>query len=223
MPAATSARTRITCLRFPGSSPPGTCAAANPWSCGPSPKAAKRLSPWTNTSWVAPAWTSLWCRADFLKFRLRSYEMKTYVAILLTLWMVFLPKAQGQTNAPLKLVQTIPLPNVEGYIDHMSVDVKGQRLFIPAEHQKSIEVVDLNKQALAFHVHRHVVNVALDIWQWDGLNQLQRRIGLPLRLWEEDHPQGHEDRHVRFHFIAPQTEFQEVCAAPEASPSWSDP
>lgn len=69
--------------------------------------------------------------------------MKTYLAMLLTLCMVFVSNAQGQTNAPLKLVQTILLPNVEGYIDHMSVDVKGQRLFVPAEHQQSIEVVDL--------------------------------------------------------------------------------
>jgi len=39
--------------------------------------------------------------------------------------------------------QSIPLPNVEGYFDHMAVDVKGQRLFVPGEHQRTIEVVDL--------------------------------------------------------------------------------
>jgi DNA-binding beta-propeller fold protein YncE len=69
--------------------------------------------------------------------------MKTYLAILWTLCMVLIPRAQCQTTAPLRLVQTIPLPNVEGYFDHMAVDVKGQRLFVPGEHQRTIEIVDL--------------------------------------------------------------------------------
>jgi DNA-binding beta-propeller fold protein YncE len=43
----------------------------------------------------------------------------------------------------LRLVQAIPLPSVEGYFDHMAVDMKGQRLFVPGEHQRTIEVIDL--------------------------------------------------------------------------------
>src|ERR1700687_5793964 len=46
-------------------------------------------------------------------------------------------------RGPLKLIQSIPLPNVEGYFDHMAADVKGQRLFVPGELQRSIEVIDL--------------------------------------------------------------------------------
>ena len=69
--------------------------------------------------------------------------MKIGGAILLTVGLFFTAGAQAQTRAPLRLVQTIPLPNVEGYIDHLAVDIKGQRLFVPAEHKKSIEVVDL--------------------------------------------------------------------------------
>jgi hypothetical protein len=34
-------------------------------------------------------------------------------------------------NNPLKLIQTIPLPNVKGRIDHIDVDVKGKRLGSP--------------------------------------------------------------------------------------------
>jgi len=49
----------------------------------------------------------------------------------------------SQSNLPLKLVQTIPLPKVEGRIDHMSVDVKGQRLFVAALGNNTLEVVDL--------------------------------------------------------------------------------
>jgi DNA-binding beta-propeller fold protein YncE len=51
--------------------------------------------------------------------------------------------ADCQSNVPLQWVQTIPLPNVEGYFDHPAVDVKGQRLFVPGEYQETIEVVDL--------------------------------------------------------------------------------
>ena len=31
----------------------------------------------------------------------------------------------GQDKLPLKLVQTIPMPNVRGRMDHLGVDVKG--------------------------------------------------------------------------------------------------
>jgi DNA-binding beta-propeller fold protein YncE len=44
---------------------------------------------------------------------------------------------------PLHLVQTIPMPNVKGRIDHMDVDVKGKRLFVAALENGSLEVVDL--------------------------------------------------------------------------------
>ena len=44
---------------------------------------------------------------------------------------------------PLRMVQTIPLPNVEGRIDHMAVDIKGQRLLIAALGNNTVEVVDL--------------------------------------------------------------------------------
>jgi len=44
---------------------------------------------------------------------------------------------------PLKLVQKIPLPGVQGRIDHQSVDVKGMRLFIAALGNQTVEVIDL--------------------------------------------------------------------------------
>src|SRR5215831_14188771 len=49
----------------------------------------------------------------------------------------------GQGNAPLRLVQTIPLPGVEGRIDHLSVDTKGQRLFVAALGYNTLEIIDL--------------------------------------------------------------------------------
>jgi DNA-binding beta-propeller fold protein YncE len=51
----------------------------------------------------------------------------------------------GQNTSPLKLVQKIPLPNVQDRLDHLGVDVKGQRLFLAAlgERQNTVEVIDL--------------------------------------------------------------------------------
>jgi DNA-binding beta-propeller fold protein YncE len=46
-------------------------------------------------------------------------------------------------SAPLKLKQTIPLPGVEGRIDHFAVDPSGQRLFVCALGNNSLEVIDL--------------------------------------------------------------------------------
>lgn len=34
--------------------------------------------------------------------------------------------ARTQANAPLKLEQTIPLPDIQGRIDHLSLDVRSQ-------------------------------------------------------------------------------------------------
>src|SRR5713226_10362504 len=51
--------------------------------------------------------------------------------------------ANAQSAAPLQLVQTIPMPNVKGRIDHMDVDVKGRRLFVAGLENGSLEVVDL--------------------------------------------------------------------------------
>jgi DNA-binding beta-propeller fold protein YncE len=51
--------------------------------------------------------------------------------------------ATGQAAAPLKLEKTIELPDVQGRIDHMSIDIAGQRLFVSALGNNTVEVVDL--------------------------------------------------------------------------------
>jgi hypothetical protein len=74
--------------------------------------------------------------------------MKRYLEILFALSLALVPKAHSQTlpmqtmSGLLDLVQTIPLPT-EGYMDHMTIDVKGQRLFICGENSYSLVVVDL--------------------------------------------------------------------------------
>ena len=52
-------------------------------------------------------------------------------------------KGQAQDNQPLKLVQTIPMPGVQGRMDHLGVDVKGKRLFAAALDHNTVEVLDL--------------------------------------------------------------------------------
>jgi DNA-binding beta-propeller fold protein YncE len=51
----------------------------------------------------------------------------------------------GQTEGPLKLTQTIPLPDVKGRLDHLAVDLSGQRLFLCALGNNTLEVIDLAK------------------------------------------------------------------------------
>ena len=53
--------------------------------------------------------------------------------------------AAESDNAPFQLKQTIPLPGVEGRIDHFDVDISGQRLFVCALGNNTVEVVDLSK------------------------------------------------------------------------------
>jgi DNA-binding beta-propeller fold protein YncE len=48
-----------------------------------------------------------------------------------------------EATAPLKLDKTIPLEKVEGRIDHMAADVAGQRLFVAALGNNTVEVLDL--------------------------------------------------------------------------------
>src|SRR6478736_2136430 len=48
-------------------------------------------------------------------------------------------------GAALQLKHTIPLPGVEGRIDHLSVDAAGERLFVCALGNNTVEVIDLRK------------------------------------------------------------------------------
>lgn len=56
---------------------------------------------------------------------------------------LFAALVKAQANEPLKLEKTIQLPDVQGRIDHMSIDVKGQRLFVSALGNHTLEVIDL--------------------------------------------------------------------------------
>jgi DNA-binding beta-propeller fold protein YncE len=70
--------------------------------------------------------------------------MKNTVALLAMVLLVSIT-ANAQGTEPLKLVQSIPIPNVEGRLDHMGVDVAGKRLFVAALGNNSLEVIDLEQ------------------------------------------------------------------------------
>ena len=70
-------------------------------------------------------------------------KIKMYVFLGVCVALAFSEQLPMQTmSGLLRLVQTIPLPT-EGYMDHMAVDVRGQRLFVSGENNKSLITVDL--------------------------------------------------------------------------------
>ncbi len=71
-----------------------------------------------------------------------------YLVALLSLNCLFASGAvngetKEQEKSPLRLVQTILLPNLKGRIDHMDVDARGKRLFVAGLENGSLEVVNL--------------------------------------------------------------------------------
>src|SRR5262249_41155088 len=63
---------------------------------------------------------------------------------LATLFFLSAIVLKAQTAEPLKLEKTIELPGVQGRIDHISIDVKRQRLFVSALGNNTVEVIDLS-------------------------------------------------------------------------------
>jgi len=51
----------------------------------------------------------------------------------------------AESGAKLRLIETIPLPDVEGRIDHLAIDLAHRRLFVCALGNDSLEVVDLDR------------------------------------------------------------------------------
>jgi DNA-binding beta-propeller fold protein YncE len=93
---------------------------------------------------------------DALDLDVRRETMKTFrfAPLLLGLAIGVLPmdgvSAQqsmaANSTASLVLVQRIPLPNVTGRMDHLSIDLEGNRLFAAAlgDNQNTVEVIDLH-------------------------------------------------------------------------------
>jgi hypothetical protein len=76
-------------------------------------------------------------------------KMKTFLKISLLLLASSQAASKGQMLEPLKFVATIALPGLnDGDFDHFAVDLAGNRLFVAAEENSVVEVVDLRTNQL---------------------------------------------------------------------------
>src|SRR5436190_23391545 len=78
--------------------------------------------------------------------RVNSIHCRIGIATVSTLLSAIASAAE-----PLRLVDSIPLPGVEGRIDHLAADLDGQRLFVAALGNNTLEVLDLAARKV---VHR---------------------------------------------------------------------
>src|SRR3981189_1146527 len=88
-----------------------------------------------------------------MNWRNRMTQAALGVLLLSLIGVSNLSVAQSGASEPLKLEATIPMADVEGRIDHLSIDLKGQRLFVAALGNNSLEIVDLKENKLV-----HTIN-----------------------------------------------------------------
>jgi len=75
--------------------------------------------------------------------------MKRILAALFIFFASLPTTVAAQDKAPLKLVATIPLPGLkDGDFDHFALDIDGHRLFLTAEENDKIEVLDTSTNKL---------------------------------------------------------------------------
>jgi DNA-binding beta-propeller fold protein YncE len=70
--------------------------------------------------------------------------MRTLISTAVLLVLVTQPRA---TDGPLRLLQAIEMPKVEGRLDHMTIDATRQKLFVAALANNTVEVLDLEAGA----------------------------------------------------------------------------
>ncbi len=76
------------------------------------------------------------------------------VSLLLILITAFLSGiAAAERTDPVRLITTIPVPGVKGRIDHMAFDPTGNRLFVAALGNDSVEVIDLKEGKRVKSIH----------------------------------------------------------------------
>ena len=74
---------------------------------------------------------------------IKSFPAIWLIAVVLAMGYGQTGSSQESAKQPLRLVQTISIPNVKGRLDHMDVDVNGKRLFFAGLENGTFEVVDL--------------------------------------------------------------------------------
>jgi hypothetical protein len=75
--------------------------------------------------------------------------MKRGKIVIFLLFVTVAPSLNAQEKAPLKLVETIPLPGLhDGDFDHFAPDVDGHRLFLTGEENDKVLVLDTTSNTL---------------------------------------------------------------------------
>jgi hypothetical protein len=74
---------------------------------------------------------------------MKKFPATWLVTVVLVIACAKAGRSHETAAQPLQLLQTISLPNVRGRLDHMDVDVGGQRLFLSGLENGTVEVVDL--------------------------------------------------------------------------------
>jgi hypothetical protein len=70
-------------------------------------------------------------------------SVKTTSLLLIVSALCLLLSAHSQGQVSLALSKTIPLPEIQGGFNHMSVDSEHQRLFLTAATKKTLEIIEL--------------------------------------------------------------------------------
>src|ERR1700720_189162 len=84
-----------------------------------------------------------------MPYRFTEEYMKKMRFVFLALFVGLAFSLQAQQKAPLKLVETIPLPGLkDGDFDHFAPDVDGHRLFLTAEENDKVQGLDTNTNQL---------------------------------------------------------------------------
>jgi DNA-binding beta-propeller fold protein YncE len=69
--------------------------------------------------------------------------MRLSMKICMMIFALCVITVKAQEKPPLKLVITTPMTGFTGDLDHFGLDLKGNRLFLASEDQKTVEVFDL--------------------------------------------------------------------------------
>jgi DNA-binding beta-propeller fold protein YncE len=82
-------------------------------------------------------------------YAIREERMKRILSVVFVLFVCLPIALAAQDKSPLKLVATIPLPGLkDGDFDHFAPDVDGHRLFLTAEENDKIQVLDTSSNKL---------------------------------------------------------------------------
>src|SRR4051812_33009098 len=71
--------------------------------------------------------------------------MKLMMAVVVACAFLFCARADDVVNA-FKLIGAVPLPRVSGRFDHFAIDAEGQRLFVAALGNNTLEVISVSKK-----------------------------------------------------------------------------